>query len=157
MATSKAIIPHEYRYSVEVRHRAFFEDPRSEQQLERALGDVGAEWVTFEPGCPRSSRSRSRSPPDRRLSSEPGPDTASASAPDIAGQGIANPLGLGTPCAMPPETTPLAGFHRPQGYSFRCRRGGRAKACGTVVPRRLGRRQELVRMTSCWVARVIAT
>ena len=51
MATSKAIIPHEYRYSVEVRHRAFFEDPRSEQQLERALGDVGAEWVTFERRC----------------------------------------------------------------------------------------------------------
>jgi uncharacterized protein YecE (DUF72 family) len=41
-------LPHGYRYSVEVRHRAFFEDPRSEQQLERALGDVGAEWVTFD-------------------------------------------------------------------------------------------------------------
>ena len=41
-------LPHEYRYCVEVRHRAFFEDPRSEHQLERALGDVGAEWVTFD-------------------------------------------------------------------------------------------------------------
>ena len=41
-------LPHEYRYCVEVRHRAFFEDPRSEQQLEKALGDVGAEWVTFD-------------------------------------------------------------------------------------------------------------
>ena len=41
-------LPHEYRYCVEVRHRAFFEDPRSGQQLERALGDVGAEWVTFD-------------------------------------------------------------------------------------------------------------
>jgi uncharacterized protein YecE (DUF72 family) len=41
-------LPHGYRYSVEVRHRAFFEDPRSEQQLEKALGDVGAEWVTFD-------------------------------------------------------------------------------------------------------------
>jgi uncharacterized protein YecE (DUF72 family) len=41
-------LPREYRYSVEVRHRGFFEDPRSEQQLERALGDVGAEWVTFD-------------------------------------------------------------------------------------------------------------
>ena len=30
-------LPHEYRYCVEVRHRAFFEDPRSEHQLERAL------------------------------------------------------------------------------------------------------------------------
>ena len=41
-------LPPGYRYCVEVRHRAFFEDPRSEQQLERALGDVGAEWVTFD-------------------------------------------------------------------------------------------------------------
>ncbi len=38
-------LPHEYRYCVEVRHRAFFENPRSGQQLERALGDAGAEWV----------------------------------------------------------------------------------------------------------------
>ena len=36
------------RYCVEVRHREFFEDPRSEQELERALGSVGAEWVTFD-------------------------------------------------------------------------------------------------------------
>jgi uncharacterized protein YecE (DUF72 family) len=41
-------LPHEYRSCVEVRHRAFFQDPRSEQRLERALGDVGAEWVAFD-------------------------------------------------------------------------------------------------------------
>jgi uncharacterized protein YecE (DUF72 family) len=41
-------LPHEYRSCVEVRHRAFFEDPRSELQLERALGEVGAEWVSFD-------------------------------------------------------------------------------------------------------------
>jgi uncharacterized protein YecE (DUF72 family) len=41
-------LPPEYRYCVEVRHRAFFQDPRSGHQLERALGDVGAEWVTFD-------------------------------------------------------------------------------------------------------------
>jgi len=41
-------LPQEHRYCVEVRHRAFFEEPRSEQQLERALGSVGAEWVTFD-------------------------------------------------------------------------------------------------------------
>ena len=41
-------LPAGHRYCVEVRHRAFFADPRSEQQLERALGDVGAEWVTFD-------------------------------------------------------------------------------------------------------------
>jgi uncharacterized protein YecE (DUF72 family) len=41
-------LPHEHRYAVEVRHRAFFADPRWEQQLEAALGEVGAEWVTFD-------------------------------------------------------------------------------------------------------------
>lgn len=41
-------LPLEYRYCVEVRHRAFFTDPRSEQQLERVLGEVGAERVTFD-------------------------------------------------------------------------------------------------------------
>jgi uncharacterized protein YecE (DUF72 family) len=41
-------LPREHRYCVEVRHRAFFDDPRSEQQLERALGAVGAEWLTFD-------------------------------------------------------------------------------------------------------------
>jgi uncharacterized protein YecE (DUF72 family) len=41
-------LPPGYRYCVEVRHRAFFDDPRSEQQLEGALGDAGAEWVTFD-------------------------------------------------------------------------------------------------------------
>jgi uncharacterized protein YecE (DUF72 family) len=41
-------LPQEYRYCVEVRHREFFEDPRTQQQLERALGDAGAEWVTFD-------------------------------------------------------------------------------------------------------------
>jgi len=41
-------LPDGYRYGVEVRHRAFFADPRSEQQLEKVLGDVGAEWVTFD-------------------------------------------------------------------------------------------------------------
>ncbi len=41
-------LPRGYRHCVEVRHRAFFEDPRSEQQLESALGDVGAEWVILD-------------------------------------------------------------------------------------------------------------
>jgi uncharacterized protein YecE (DUF72 family) len=41
-------LPREHRYCVEVRHRAFFADPRWEQQLERVLGEVGAEWVTFD-------------------------------------------------------------------------------------------------------------
>ena len=41
-------LPREYRYTVEVRHRAFFEDPRAEQLLEKVLGDVGAEWVAFD-------------------------------------------------------------------------------------------------------------
>jgi uncharacterized protein YecE (DUF72 family) len=41
-------LPHEHRYCVEVRDRAFFDDPRSERRLERVLGDVGAEWVSFD-------------------------------------------------------------------------------------------------------------
>ena len=41
-------LPREHRYCVEVRHRAFFADPHWELQLERTLGDVGAEWVPFD-------------------------------------------------------------------------------------------------------------
>jgi uncharacterized protein YecE (DUF72 family) len=41
-------LPREHRYCVEVRHRGFFEDPRPQQQLENALGEAGAEWVTFD-------------------------------------------------------------------------------------------------------------
>ena len=41
-------LPREHRYAVEVRHRAFFEDTRWEQRLVDLLGEVGAEWVTFD-------------------------------------------------------------------------------------------------------------
>jgi len=41
-------LPRGHRYCVEVRHRAFFADPRLEQRLETVLGEVGAEWVTFD-------------------------------------------------------------------------------------------------------------
>jgi uncharacterized protein YecE (DUF72 family) len=41
-------LPRQYRYCVEVRHRAFFDDPRSGQQLEQALDAVGGEWLTFD-------------------------------------------------------------------------------------------------------------
>ena len=41
-------LPREHRYCVEVRHREFFEDRRSEQQLEQALGYADAEWATFD-------------------------------------------------------------------------------------------------------------
>jgi uncharacterized protein YecE (DUF72 family) len=41
-------LPREYRYAVEVRHRAFFADSREEHELERVLGDTGAEWVPFD-------------------------------------------------------------------------------------------------------------
>jgi uncharacterized protein YecE (DUF72 family) len=41
-------LPRGYRYCVEVRHRAFFADPRWEEALERALGAAGAEWVPFD-------------------------------------------------------------------------------------------------------------
>jgi uncharacterized protein YecE (DUF72 family) len=41
-------LPRDYRYAVEVRHRAFFQDSRWEQQLEGILGAVDAEWVAFD-------------------------------------------------------------------------------------------------------------
>jgi uncharacterized protein YecE (DUF72 family) len=56
-------LPREHRYGVEVRHRAFFEDPGPERQLERILDGAGAEWVTFDTtvlfgGPPRSGAER---------------------------------------------------------------------------------------------------
>ncbi|MFC1408207.1 DUF72 domain-containing protein [Streptacidiphilus sp. N1-12] len=41
-------VPRGLRSTVEVRHPAFFEDRRWEQRLERVLGDVGAEWTSFD-------------------------------------------------------------------------------------------------------------
>ena len=41
-------VPAAYRYAVEVRHRAFFEEPRCERDLERVLAGAGAEWVPFD-------------------------------------------------------------------------------------------------------------
>lgn len=41
-------LPREYRHAVEVRHRAFFEDPQAEQRLAAVLADVSAEWVNFD-------------------------------------------------------------------------------------------------------------
>ncbi|MFG2007206.1 DUF72 domain-containing protein [Spirillospora sp. NPDC048911] len=40
--------PRSYRWAVEVRHRAFFEDARSAGWLERLLTEVGAEWIPFD-------------------------------------------------------------------------------------------------------------
>ncbi len=56
-------LPREHRYCVEVRHRAFFEDPRAGQGLERTLGAAGAEWLTFDTttlfdGSPASAAER---------------------------------------------------------------------------------------------------
>jgi uncharacterized protein YecE (DUF72 family) len=41
-------LPPSHRHCVEVRHRAFFEDPRAERLLERVLAGTGAEWVPFD-------------------------------------------------------------------------------------------------------------
>ncbi|MCX4095942.1 DUF72 domain-containing protein [Nocardia sp. alder85J] len=41
-------LPQQYRTAVEVRHPAFFEDPRAEEQLEQLLGRAGAEWLPFD-------------------------------------------------------------------------------------------------------------
>ncbi|WP_326856550.1 DUF72 domain-containing protein [Actinocrinis sp.] len=48
LATFLRRLPRAHRYAVEVRHRAFFEDERWERRLEDVLGEVGAEWVTFD-------------------------------------------------------------------------------------------------------------
>ncbi|MFB6723495.1 DUF72 domain-containing protein [Kribbella sp. NPDC056345] len=42
--------PREHRYAVEVRHPAFFDDPRVAAQLEQVLARAGAEWVPFDTG-----------------------------------------------------------------------------------------------------------
>jgi uncharacterized protein YecE (DUF72 family) len=41
-------LPNSHRYAVEVRHRAFFDDPRSTSLLEGALAATGAEWIPFD-------------------------------------------------------------------------------------------------------------
>jgi uncharacterized protein YecE (DUF72 family) len=41
-------LPAAYRYAVEVRHRAFFDDPRATRHLEGVLGAVAAEWIPFD-------------------------------------------------------------------------------------------------------------
>ncbi|WP_155353644.1 DUF72 domain-containing protein [Acrocarpospora macrocephala] len=41
-------LPRSQRYAVEVRHRAFFDDPRSAQLLERVLVNANAEWIPFD-------------------------------------------------------------------------------------------------------------
>jgi uncharacterized protein YecE (DUF72 family) len=56
-------LPREYRYCVEVRHRAFFDEQETGMRLERALGAVGAEWATFDTtalftGAPGSAAER---------------------------------------------------------------------------------------------------
>ncbi|HLH84565.1 MAG TPA: DUF72 domain-containing protein [Trebonia sp.] len=41
-------LPRQHRYCAEVRHRAFFADPRAGRELERVLEGAGAEWVIFD-------------------------------------------------------------------------------------------------------------
>jgi uncharacterized protein YecE (DUF72 family) len=41
-------VPRGLHCTVEVRHPAFFEDPRWEQRLEGLLGNAGAEWTSFD-------------------------------------------------------------------------------------------------------------
>lgn len=41
-------LPTAHRYAVEVRHPAFFDDPRAARTLEEALATVGAEWIPFD-------------------------------------------------------------------------------------------------------------
>ncbi|MER5700930.1 DUF72 domain-containing protein [Micromonospora sp. NPDC002296] len=41
-------LPGSHRYAVEVRHPAFFDDPRSTALLEKALAAAAAEWIPFD-------------------------------------------------------------------------------------------------------------
>lgn len=41
-------LPASFRYAVEVRHPAFFDDARTASELEGVLGAVGAEWLPFD-------------------------------------------------------------------------------------------------------------
>lgn len=41
-------LPSSHRYAVEVRHPAFFDDPRSASLLEEALAAAAAEWIPFD-------------------------------------------------------------------------------------------------------------
>ena len=41
-------LPRSHRYTVEVRHRAFFDDARAAGALERVLATVDAEWMPFD-------------------------------------------------------------------------------------------------------------
>jgi uncharacterized protein YecE (DUF72 family) len=41
-------MPRDHAYAVEVRHQAFFDDGPAAAALERVLGRVGAEWLTFD-------------------------------------------------------------------------------------------------------------
>jgi uncharacterized protein YecE (DUF72 family) len=41
-------LPRSHRYAVEVRHRAFFDDPASTRALENLLQAVDAEWIPFD-------------------------------------------------------------------------------------------------------------
>jgi uncharacterized protein YecE (DUF72 family) len=41
-------LPASHRYAVEVRHPAFFTDPRSARELEAVLAPVHAEWIPFD-------------------------------------------------------------------------------------------------------------
>ncbi|MEJ3747561.1 DUF72 domain-containing protein [Actinomycetes bacterium KLBMP 9797] len=41
-------LPRAHRYAVEVRHRAFFDEPRAARLLEDALAGAAAEWIPFD-------------------------------------------------------------------------------------------------------------
>jgi uncharacterized protein YecE (DUF72 family) len=90
-------VPQGYRYAVEVRHPAFFGDPRTEQQLEKLLTEADAEWVPFDttvlyetppttdaereawskkPRLPRRTRALTRFPVVRYIGRDDGERTA---------------------------------------------------------------------------------
>lgn len=98
-------LPRSYRYAVEVRHRAFFEDERAVRRLERVLDGVGAEWVPFDttvlfssppttdaereawtrkPRMPRRDRALTAAPIVRYLGRDSSEETVKGWAPWVA-------------------------------------------------------------------------
>jgi uncharacterized protein YecE (DUF72 family) len=105
LATFLRRLPREYRYCVEVRHREFFADPRCEQELERALGSVGAEMGDLRHhGLVREAAG------ERRRTG--GVDQEAPPAPPVAGSHVPSRRPLYRPGRRGPDGRGLAALGR---------------------------------------------
>ena len=148
--------PREYRYCVEVRHRVFFDDPRSEQQLEAVLGEVGAEWATFDttvlfesppasdaereawrkkPRLPRRSRALTAHPVVRYIGRDDAARTVAGGSPGSTRWPAGCVRGVPRPSSSTRPTTSTRSSW-PAGSTATCRPGCRARAAPGAGPRR---------------------